>query len=212
MERVERYRRPTRILHWIHSGAFLALIITGLILFMPGLGFLAEDSWTRIIHRVASVIFVAIPILYLIINPAAVGRGLKQAFSWGAGDMDWLKAAPRYYFLGDESSMPPQDSMNTGQKMWQLIVLITSILFLVSGLLMWFFKGTLAPGIFQWCVIVHDIAFVMAFLMLLVHIYLGVIHPRMTESLRSMWDGKISKKYARDHYGKWYDSITADKK
>jgi cytochrome b subunit of formate dehydrogenase len=34
----------------------------------------------------------------------------------------------------------------------------------------------------------------------------------MTESLRSMWDGKVSRKYAKSHYGKWYDQITAGKK
>jgi formate dehydrogenase subunit gamma len=107
--------------------------------------------------------------------------------------------------------MPPQGHVNTGQKMWQLIVLGTGFLFLVSGILMWFFKDSLSPGVFQWSVIVHDIAFILALLMLLVHVYLGVIHPRMTESLRSMWDGKISKTYARNHYGKWYDEVTGEK-
>ena len=33
----------------------------------------------------------------------------------------------------------------------------------------------------------------------------------MTESLRSMWDGKISEKYAKNHYGKWYDEVAKDK-
>ena len=108
--------------------------------------------------------------------------------------------------------MPPQGHVNTGQKMWQFIVLGTGILFLISGFIMWFLKGIVSTGLFQWCVILHDIAFLLAFLMLLVHIYLGIIHPRMTESLRSMWDGKISKKYASSHYGKWYDEISASEK
>ena len=77
---------------------------------------------------------------------------------------------------------------------------------------MWFFKDTLAPGFFQWCVIAHDVAFLLAFLMLLVHIYTGSIHPRMNESLRSMWDGRISQKYAKSHYGKWYDEIAESEK
>jgi len=41
-----------------------------------------------------------------------------------------------------------------------------------------------------------------------VHIYMGAIHPIMNESFRSMLDGKISKKYAKSHYGKWYDEIS----
>ena len=108
--------------------------------------------------------------------------------------------------------MPPQGHVNTGQKMWQLVVLGTGVLFLISGFFMWFLKGILAAGVFQWFVIVHDITFIVAFLMLLVHIYLGIIHPRMTESLVSMWDGKISKTYAKNHYGKWYEDISTSEK
>ena len=95
--------------------------------------------------------------------------------------------------------------------MWEFITLATGILFVVSGIFMWFLKDTLAPGVFQWMVIVHDVAFVLAFLMLLVHIYTGSLHPRMTESLRSMWNGKVSKKYAQSHYRKWYDEVAKDK-
>jgi len=29
----------------------------------------------------------------------------------------------------------------------------------------------------------------------------------MTESMRSMIDGKISTHYAKHHYGKWYDGL-----
>jgi cytochrome b subunit of formate dehydrogenase len=104
-QEVEKYRRPIRILHWINSGAFVIRFLTGLVLFIPALGFLVEDSWTRLIHRIAAAIFIIVPVIYLIINPAAVGRGLKQAFTWGAEDIYWLKAAPRYYFLGDEKAM-----------------------------------------------------------------------------------------------------------
>ena len=45
-QEVEKYRKPVRILHWVHTGAFCVLFLTGLVLFIPALGFLAEDSWT----------------------------------------------------------------------------------------------------------------------------------------------------------------------
>jgi len=74
-------------------------------------------------------------------------------------------------------------------------------------LIMWFLKGIVPTAVIQWCTIAHDLSFIAAFVMLLVHIYLGIIHPRMTESFRSMVDGKISVHYARSHYGKWYDEM-----
>ena len=108
--------------------------------------------------------------------------------------------------------MPPQGHINTGQKIWQMIVIMTWVAFLVTGSIMWFFKDKVTPNIFQWSLIIHDIAFLVGLIMLLVHIYLGVIHPRMTESMRSMINGKISSHYAEHHYGKWYHELIEKQK
>jgi formate dehydrogenase subunit gamma len=205
---VERFKKRTVWFHWIHTIAFLVLIVTGGILFFPGLGAPAAGGMTRLIHRIAAVLFIAAPVIYAVFNPRMTLHFIKETLTWGIDDFGWAEAAPLYYFGGGEEKMPPQGHVNTGQKIWQVIVLGTGVLFLISGLVMWFFKGTITPEAFQWCVIVHDVAFILAFLMLLVHIYTGVIHPRMTESLRSMWDGKVSKTYAKHHYGKWYDEIS----
>ena len=209
---VERFKKRTIWLHWIHTAAFLILLVTGAILFFPGIGGAAVGGMTRFIHRIAVVIFIAAPIIYFFLNPKMALHFVKETLTWGKDDFGWLQAAPLYYFGGGEEKMPPQGHVNTGQKMWQFIVLSTGVLFFISGLIMWFLKGIVSSGLFQWSVIVHDVAFLLVFLMLLVHIYLGVIHPRMTESLRSMWDGKISKKYASSHYGKWYDEVAKSEK
>jgi formate dehydrogenase subunit gamma len=197
--------------HWVHTAAFLILIITGAILFVPGLGSPAAGGITRLLHRIAVIFFVACPVIYAVLAPRLAWNFIKECFIWGVDDIKWVTRAPDYYFGGDEDKMFPQGHINTGQKMWQLIVVVTAVLFLLSGLIMWFLKGIVTPALFQWCVILHDVAFILVFLMLLVHIYLGAIHPRMTESFRSMLDGKISKQYARSHYGKWYDKIAGGK-
>jgi len=208
---VERFRRRSIWFHWIHTASFLTLIVTGAILFIPGLGAPAAGGLTRLIHRIAVILFAGAPLIYFIFNPKLSLHFIKESLTWGKDDILWVTKAPDYYFGGAEEKMPPQGHINTGQKMWQFIVLGTGALFLVTGFLMWFLKDTLTPSVFQWCVIGHDIAFILAFLMLLVHIYLGIIHPRMTESLRSMWDGKISVTYAKHHYGKWYDGLPGSK-
>ena len=208
---VEKYRKPIRALHWVHAGAFVLLFLTGLVLFIPQLGFLAQDSWTRVIHRVAAVVFVIAPIIYLLLDWNRSWRGIKQAFTWGSEDMGWLRAAPRYYFLGDESSMPPQGSMNSGQKIWWLMVIIFGIIFVLTGLIMWFFKTIAPAALLQWMVFIHDISFIVTGAMFFVHIYLGVFHPLMTEALGSMKGGKISAEYARKHHGKWYEEVTKTK-
>jgi formate dehydrogenase subunit gamma len=208
---VEKYRKSIRVLHWIHSGAFVLLFLTGLVLFIPQLGFLAQDSWTRLIHRIAAAIFVIAPIIYVILDPKAVGRGLKQAFSWGREDIGWLQAAPRYYFLSDEKGMPPQGSMNTGQKMWWLIIIVFGILFVITGAAMWFAKASAPAAVLQWMVFVHDVSFIVTGSMFFLHLYLGVFHPLMTESWKAMTSGKISAEYAKAHHGKWYEEISKAK-
>ena len=209
---VERFKKRTIWFHWIHTASFLALIVTGAILFFPGISGPAVGGTTRFIHRIAVVIFVAAPVIYFFLNPRMTLHFIKETLTWGKGDLDWAQAALLYYFGADEGKMPPQGHVNTGQKMWQFIVLGTGILFFVSGFIMWFLKDVVSTDFFQWCVVVHDIAFLLVFLMLLVHIYLGIIHPRMTESLGSMWHGRISEKYARSHYGKWYDGLAKSEK
>jgi formate dehydrogenase subunit gamma len=207
---IERFKKRTVWFHWIHTASFIVLLVTGAILFLPGLGG-PGGGITRSVHRIAVVFFVGAPIVYFIINPKMSLQFIKETLTWGKDDFVWLSLAPDYYFGGDESKMIPQGHVNTGQKMWEFIVLATGILFVVSGFFMWFLKDVLSPGVFQWFVIVHDVAFILAFLMLLVHIYTGALHPRMTESLRSMWDGKVSKSYAKSHYSKWYDEIAKGK-
>jgi len=211
-QEVEKYRKPTRVIHWIHAGAFLLLFITGLIMFIPGLSALAEGGWTRLVHRIGAAIFVIIPILYLVINPKSVGRGFKQAFTWGSGDMGWLKAAPRYYFLGDTQNMPPQGIMNTGQKLWWLITIVFGVISAITGAGLWFAKTSAPPEALQRMTLAHDIAFIVTGCIFLIHIYLGVFHPAMTESWKAMTSGKISTDYAKARHGKWYAEISKGKK
>lgn len=210
-QEVEKYSKPTRILHWVHLVAFCLLFLTGLVLFIPQLGILAQDSWTRLIHRIAAVVFIVAPLIYIPMNWKATKRGIKLAFSWGADDIGWLQAAPRYYFLGDEKSMPPQGHMNTGQKMWWFIVIVFGTILAITGLVMWFAKTSAPAAVFQWMVFVHDIAFIVTGTMLFLHIYLGVIHPLMTESWKAMYKGTISVDYAKKHHAQWYEEITKGK-
>ena len=215
-QEIERYRKPTRVLHWVHLCAFIALFLTGLVLFVPGLGVLAQDSVTRVIHRIAAVVFVVAPIFYMLLNWKATMSGIKDAFSWGGNDIGWLKAAPRYYFLSDESAMPEQGHMNTGQKMWWFLVLVFGVLFVITGAIMWFAKETASVGLLQWMVLLHDVSFIVTGAMLFVHVYLSVAHPLMRPLKTGPWNsmmtgGTVSVEYAKSHHGKWYKKVAKSK-
>jgi formate dehydrogenase subunit gamma len=213
MEReVQKYRKPTRILHWVHAGAFVVLFLTGLVLFIPPLGPLAQDGWTRLLHRVAAFVFIIAPLIYMPINWKTTLKGLKEAFTWGVEDLGWLKAAPGYYFLSDEKAMPPQGHMNTGQKVWWLLVVLFGPLFVITGAVMWFGRTAAPSALIQWMLFVHNVAFVVTGVMFFIHIYMSIAHPLVRPLKTGAWSamarGKVSVDYARSHHGKWYEEIT----
>ena len=212
MQEVERYSKRAIVQHWWIVACSILLAITGLFLFISWFGPAAWWGYSRLVHRIAAVGFVAVPVLYMILNPKSTLEWVKEAFTWGKADLGWLKSAPTYYFGFDIIPMPPQERSNTGQKMWVLVVIVTSVIFVVSGGIMWFGKGLVSTGVFQWSVFAHDAAFVIAGAMFLVHVALGTFHPRFSEALRSMISGRVSVHYAQSHHGKWYDRISGGKK
>ena len=212
MELVERYTQRARWFHLLIVVVFLELALSGLLLFLPWFSSGMVSTWIRLIHRIGAVILVGAPAIFILVAWRRSWYFIKEAFTWGKEDMDWMKAAPGYYFGGDPRLMPPQGYINTGMKLYRLAILLGGAVFVITGLIMWFLKGIVPPGVFQWCVIVHDITFIVAIGMFLLHVQLGVFHPRMDESLLSMVDGKVSGVYAKSHHGKWYDEIKKNKK
>ena len=68
--------------HWIHTLVFLVLLVTGAILFFPEIGIIAAGGVTRVVHRVAAVLFIASPILYFPFNPRASFHFIKDILGW----------------------------------------------------------------------------------------------------------------------------------
>ena len=210
---VERYRKPTRILHWTCAGAFIILFFTGILLFIPGLRDWAQDGWPFVLHLVAGVILIVVPLIYIPLNWKTTLRGIRDALTWGKEDLDWLKAAPQYYYLGNEQAMPPQRYLNTFQKMWLLLVIISGPVFAISGIIMWAFQTIAPDALLQFMIFLHDIAFITTGTMLFVHIYMSVLHPMVRPLKTGAWSamtrGKVSAEYAKSHHGKWYQEISS---
>lgn len=203
---IQRYSKGGIIFHWTLSFMVVILVITGIIMFVPGRN--EGGSYIAgIIHRIAAATFLAIPVLYSLLSPGAAAGFLKETFKWGKDDMKWFIKAPDYYFGGSGENMPPQDRLNTGQKIWQLVLVGTTAVFLVTGVVMWLFRSAIAINIYQWILFFHGAAFIVFLLMLLVHLYMSVLHPRMRGSFYSMIDGKVSASYAREHHRKWYEKL-----
>ena len=208
---VERFKKSTRLLHWMIAISALVLATTGMFFFVDAWGGAAEGGHSRLVHRIAAVVFMCSPLVYFLIHPVSSLKFLKEAFIWGSDDYKWLKAAPDYYFGGNPEDMPDQDHINTGQKMFWLVAIICSIGFSVTGLIMWT-SGTSGSSGLLLATVIHDLCLIIGGSMLLLHVYLGAMHPKMTESLRSMIGGSASVEYVKEHHGKWYNEEQAQSK
>jgi len=214
---IPKYTTMERLGHWLHTATFVPLAITGLILYVAPLQPLAQGQaglLIRLVHRAMAVLFGLLPILYLIIQPRRFIMSIRE-FMFDKDDIGWVKGAFGYYLLGRHGAMPPQGRFNTGEKINGLIMCVTWVVLGVTGLLMWFGKGAVSVGplrlgfamsaeLFQWMVLIHDLAMIAAVAMFLVHLYLAVAHPLMWAGLVSMRFGVTSAAYAAEHHAKWY--------
>jgi len=207
---VKAFSTPQRITHWLIVVAFSFLVLTGLTLYLPALSPLAQGEAGYIMrtwHRIGAIIAAVAALIYLIFDFKGLLTSMKKIFTWSADDLGWLKAAPAYYFSGDEKAMPPQDKFNAGQKLWYLNVVLGGLVMVATGLVMWFGKGSVSPGLFQWAVFLHDIIAILMVAFFLVHFYLAVMHPLMKGSLDGMRFGYLSEDYVKSHHAKWYQEL-----
>jgi ferredoxin len=142
-----------RIFHWVIAAAFIALFITGLIVFVPALSGLAAGGWTRLVHRIAAVILVGAPVIYAFTHTADARLWLKDIKVWKRSP---AKAA---------------NSSSNWKRIHKLLITIGFILFIGTGIIQWFLKGIAPTQIFQWSLSLHDIIFFSAGLVLIYHVY-----------------------------------------
>jgi formate dehydrogenase subunit gamma len=207
VKQLPRYTKQERRLHWVTAVTWVILFITGLFFFVPQFGGGAQLGISGLFHRIAAVVVCAWAAVYFLRNPKASIEGIKFALKWGPADIKWAMAAVPYYFFGKEDKMPPQEHMNTGQKLWWLVVLGAGTVMVITGALMWFFKELIPQGIFMWTAMCHSIGMAVLLTFAFVHVYLSVLHPKMKGIFWAMVDGTVPAKYAESHHKKWYDEV-----
>lgn len=199
-----------RIVHWMHTAVFFLLLFTGMVLYVPAFSAFAigpAGLAARMLHRLGAIAYLVTPLIYIIFDPWGLINSLREIFTWGLEDLGWLRASVAYYFFGEERAMPPQRRFNTGQKLFYDIVVITALFLGVTGMIMWFDKGTAPTVVSQWSVILHDIAAIAITAMFLVHFMLSTIHPLMEGALGSIVWGWMPMEYVQSHHRRWYVDI-----
>ncbi len=203
-ERILRYRPGQRYIHLLVAVTFVALFLSGLPLIFEPLSFLAAGGWSRILHRVAAVGFMSVPLLYFIVDREGMKELIKESFTYDKDDLRWLGHMGRY-FLGNAADMPPQGRLNAGQKLHHAAVIILGAAIVFSGVFVWISAGTMSDTMLSWAMLIHNVSMIGLVLLLIGHIYFTVVYKALT----SMHTGYVPKVDAEIEHSKWVAEIEA---
>jgi len=191
---VRRFSRTERTLHWANALGFFFLLATGLILYLPSLAVLVgRRPLIQALHFWSGVGWVSILVVIAVLGDR---RGLvrlaREVDGFDRDDFRWL--------LGRRPA--PQGRFNAGQKLNTALTAAFTVLFLVSGLLLWFGERDTRFR-FASTVVLHDGLMYVALVLLVGHLYLAVIHPATRHALRGITLGTVDEDWASRHHPKW---------
>lgn len=123
---------------------------------------------------------------------------------WTAADRRWVKKMRRY--VTNEEGLESEDVgfFNGGQKLYFWAIVVCGILFLITGVLMWF-SDLVGRWIMAVSYVVHDLAALVMLAGFIIHVYEGTAHQPGT--FRSMIDGTVTEDWARTHHPAWYRDV-----
>jgi formate dehydrogenase subunit gamma len=191
---VKRFSRTERVLHWTNAIGFFTLLGSGLVLYLPSLSAdVGRRPLVKSIHVWAGVGWLAALVLVALLGDR---RGLLRT----ARDLDRFTVDDRRFLLGRRPA--PQGRFNGGQKVNAALTAAVTLLFGISGLLLWLGERDTRFR-FASTVVLHDGLMYAALGLLVGHLYLAIIHPATRHALRGMTVGTVSEEWARHHHPRW---------
>jgi len=204
VHRGELLRHPvyTRALHWLVAIAFGLSLLSGFALYSPWLfRFLTPifggGPMTRLLHPWFGLSF-DVFFFFQFLN-------WLGPMVWTGADTRWLKRIKAYMTNEDKIEPEAVGFFNGGQKLYFWTIVLSGVLFLVTGLLLWF--DHIVP---RWIVavsyLIHDLAALLMLAGFIVHIYEGT--AAMPGTFRAMADGTVTEKWAWTQHPAWYRAVT----
>lgn len=195
-----RFTLTERALHWVHATAFVTLLGSGLVLYLPPLSELVgRRPLVKDIHWWTAISWAgALALIVLLGNRRAVARTVREIDAFDADDRRFLRG----------QRPAPQGRFNAGQKVNAILTAAFALLFAVSGALLWLGERNHAFRL-EGTVFLHDALMYVSLVLLVGHLYLAVINPKTRHALHGMTHGTVDEEWARIHHAKWVAELEA---
>jgi len=192
-ERLARFTRTERAVHWVHASAFLVLLGSGLCLYLPSLAELVgRRPLLKTIHLDTAIAWlVALVVVVVVGDRSSLRATVREIDMFDRDDRNWLRGRSA-----------PQGRLNAGQKLNAIITAAFAVLFGITGLLLWYGERDTRFRFAQ-TILIHDWLMYVSFVLFLGHLYLSVIHPKTRHALNGMTRGWVDADWAREHHAKW---------
>jgi formate dehydrogenase subunit gamma len=198
---VRRFTRTERAVHWVLAFGFFALLASGLVLYLPKLSVLvARRPLVKEVHLYTGV-------AWLVMLALVIAVGNRKSVIATLGELDRFDEDDRRWLRGRPSS---PGRFNAGQKLNAAVTAAFTLLFAVSGFLLWYgerdthfrFAGT---------ILLHDGLMYVSLALLAGHLYLAVIRPATRHSLRGITTGYVRADWARRRHPRWIAQLELDR-
>ncbi len=105
-----------------------------------------------------------------------------------------------------EGEAPPAGRYNGAQRLQGTLVIVSSIILTITGLIMFFGPGVgVASSLFRWALVIHAASVAMVWIGLLAHIYFALIEE--PDSMEGMKSGYLETEYIKHHSPLWYEEL-----
>jgi formate dehydrogenase subunit gamma len=204
VRRGELLRHPvyTRVLHWTVAIFFVLSLLSGFAVYSPWLfrwltPLFGGGPTARFLHPWFGLAF-DIAFFFQFIN-------WLVPMAWTKADSRWMRRVKEY--ASNEQKLEPEDVgfFNGGQKLYFWAIVASGLLFLVTGLPLWF-----DDAVPRWLValsyVVHDVAALVMLGGFIIHVYEGTAAQPGT--FQAMTDGTVNEEWAWTHHPAWYADVT----
>jgi formate dehydrogenase subunit gamma len=195
-DRVVRYSAPERINHWIVAFCFVLTALSGLGFFFPSFNWLMSVLGTpqlaRILHPfIGVVMFAAFMIMFL--------RYWKDNLI-NRDDLFWAK---NIHKIVRNQEVGDTGKYNFGQKCVFWAAIISLVLLLASGIVIWrpYFAGEFTIPMIRIALVVHSVSAVGLIILIMVHVYAALW---VKGTITAMVEGWVPAAWAKHHHPRWF--------
>jgi formate dehydrogenase subunit gamma len=204
--RVARFTRTERAVHWTQATTFLLLLISGFALSLPQFeAAIGHRELLREIHLTGAFFFFFGPaIIALSADRRSMGQDVDSVDTWDADDLRWLIPGPILRAFGVGS--PPQGRFNAGQKLNAIFVVWCTLVFTVTGLILWQ-NRRFSIDLVSRANDIHTALAYIALLAFLGHLMLATVYPKTRPAFRAIVQGWVRRDWAEHHHAKWVRAL-----